>query len=682
MRTLAILVPLLVLTAAQPKVDPGRVAARRLNRAEYNYSVRDLLGVDLDPADDFPSDDSGYGFDNIADVLSLSPVLMENYLNAAEKVAHEAVFGPAPMQAASTRYSSLNRAEGSTGVRTGTDDTGLGLASALHARHKFPASATYKFVIYPGGVWPGATQKLHVGLWIDGGQVAAAETESGEQNGKRLELSVAITSGDHTVSASFLHLPELSGDTARISALEIGGPFDMAKGPSAESLRLVYTCGHLDGHHNPACARTIVAGLARRAFRRPVTAEEADRLSGLVARAQHDGGSFEDGIALAIQAILVSPNFLFRIEKIPSAGAAPAGPVPISQCEMASRLSYFLWSSIPDEPLLAAADRGALHKPDVLRAQIGRMLRDPKSARLAGNFAGQWLEIRALESVKPDRKKFPEFDDYVRFSMRRETELFFENIAGQDLSILDFIDAPYSFLNQRMAELYQVPGVTGAEFRKVDFSKTPPAAGDRRGVLTQASVLTVSSYGNRTSPVLRGKWILGELLDAAPPPPPPNVPNLDERAIGTEMSMRQQMEKHRTNPVCASCHALMDPLGFGLENYNAIGRWRTHDGSFAIDSSGKIRGREFHGAAGLEDVLRGDSAQFAACLARKLMIYALGRGLEASDQVAVADIVRRAAASRYRFRSLIDDIVASPEFQMQRGADDRAPSSVRAAPTR
>jgi hypothetical protein len=295
------------------------------------------------------------------------------------------------------------------------------------------------------------------------------------------------------------------------------------------------------------------------------------------------------------------------------------------------------------------------------------MLADPKSARLAENFAGQWLEIRRLESIQPDPQKFPEFDDYLRFSMRRETELFFDNVVRQDGSILDFIDGPYSFLNQRLAALYRVPGVTGAEFRKVDFTRTPPDAGPRGGVLTQASVLTVSSYANRTSPVLRGKWILQELLDAAPPPPPPDVPNLNEAAIGASMSLRQQMEKHRTNPVCSSCHAMMDPLGFGLENYNAIGAWRTADGAFPVDASGKLPGgRVFQGAAELEQVLRGQAPQFAACLARKLLTYALGRGLESSDQPAVANMVRRVAADGYRFSALVFEVASSPEFQSQR----------------
>jgi hypothetical protein len=667
-RSLAILIPLLALTAAQPKPEPGRVTARRLNRTEYNYSVRDLLGVDFHPADEFPADDSGYGFDNIADVLSLSPLLMENYLNAAEKIARQAVFGPPPMRPSMTRYGAVRRGANSTGIAPGSDETGLGLASSLHARHRFPVAANYKFTVVLDGAFQGGERKLRIGLWIDGVASGSTETASGTQNGKRLVISAPVTSGEHTISATFLQMFELTGNTARVSAVEVGGPFDIPSGPSPESLRAIYTCGHLDGHHNPSCARTIVGNLARRAFRRPLTPTEIDRFTALVGRAQQDGGKYEDGIALAIQAILVSPNFLFRIERSPAPAKVAAPPATrVGPYELASRLSYFLWSSIPDDQLLAAAASGSLTKPAVLRAQVARMMKDPRASRLAENFAGQWLEVRRLESIKPDPQKFPEFDDYLRFSMRRETELFFDNIVRQDASVLDFVDGAYSFLNQRLAALYHVTGVTGPEFRKIDFTKNPPADGPRGGVLTQASVLTVSSYANRTSPVLRGKWILQELLDAAPPPPPPDVPNLDEAAIGTSMSMRQQMEKHRTNAVCAACHSMMDPLGFGLENYNAIGRWRTKDGQFPVDASGKLPdGRTFQGAAELEHVLRGQSANFATCLTRKLMTYALGRGLESYDQPEVAAIVKRVGVEQYKFSALLNEVVSSPEFTMRR----------------
>jgi len=368
--------------------------------------------------------------------------------------------------------------------------------------------------------------------------------------------------------------------------------------------------------------------------------------------------------------MLVSPHFLFRIERGLPATKTEAGPAtgadaarPISEHELASRLSYFIWSSMPDDALLRCADQGILRQPEVLAAQVQRMLKDSKSRALVENFGGQWLELRKLESAKPDKGRFPSFDDYLLMSMRRETELFFENIVRQDLSILDFVDGNYTFLNERLAQLYKIPGISGPEFRKVDLTGV-----ERSGVLTQASVLTVSSYATRTSPVLRGKWILENFLNAPPPPPPPDVPNLDETQIGQSASLREQLEQHRQNPTCASCHARMDPLGFGLENFDAIGAWRTQDGKFPIDASGTLPdGRSFKGPQELKAILRADRAAFAEGLTEKLLIYALGRGLERYDRPTVKKITNRLAAENYRFSSLVLEIVKSLPFQMRRG---------------
>jgi hypothetical protein len=357
--------------------------------------------------------------------------------------------------------------------------------------------------------------------------------------------------------------------------------------------------------------------------------------------------------------MLVSPHFLFRIEK-----NRPEDVYPISQHELASRLSYFIWSSMPDDELLRAADQGSLRKPAVLAAEVRRMLRDPRSRALAENFGGQWLELRKLESVTPDRQRFPEFEEYLRMSMRQETELFFDSIVRQDRSILDFIDANYTFLNERLAQFYNIPGVKGPEFRQVLLD------GDtqRGGILTQASILTVSSYATRTSPVLRGKWILENILNAPPPPPPPGVPNLDETKVGSSASLRQQLEEHRKNATCASCHARMDPLGFGLENFDAIGAWRTHDGKFPIDASGTLPdGRSFQGPQELKAIIKADREAFVECLTEKLLTYALGRGLERYDRPAVKQIAARVAASDYRFSSLVLEIASSLPFQMRRG---------------
>jgi len=666
-----------LLSFAATHFEAGRVTAHRLNRSEYNYSVQDLLGVHFQPADDFPQDDSGYGFDNIGDVLSLSPLLMEHYLNAAEEVARLAVFGPSPLQATLIKFTAPRRGPAQVPVPapgTPYDTTGLSFHSAMHKLYRFPADGEYRFTPFVEGQAPDGTDALHIGIWIDGKLAATEETGPASQGRKRVEARARVTAGDHTISVTFLKLfdgsappqpPAEGTDSAaskplttnvRVASLELGGPFDSPTGPSPESRKLVFICNQ----QTPGCARTIVADLARRAFRSPPAPDEIEKLTRLVIVAQQRGASFAEGVGVAIEAMLVSPDFLFRIEK--DARVKKNGAYPLNDYELASRLSYFLWSSIPDEELLDCAASGKLRKPAVLEAQVRRMLDDPKSARLVENFGGQWLEIRRLESVKPDARKFPDFDDYLRYSMRRETELFFQDIIHNDRSILDFLDARYSFVNQRLAEFYGIPGVTGTEFRKVDLGDS-----HRGGVLTQASVLTVSSYANRTSPVLRGKWILENLLNAAPPPPPPDVPNLDEAAIGTSMSLRQQMEKHRTNPVCAGCHSMMDPLGFAMENYNGIGKWRTRDGRFPIDASGKLPdGQTFQGASGLEEILRGKAKAFARCLTEKMLTYALGRGLESYDNPTVDGIVNRVAEQQYRFSSLVMEVVKSFPFEYEK----------------
>ncbi|MFL6212400.1 MAG: DUF1592 domain-containing protein [Blastocatellia bacterium] len=700
--------------------DPGRVTARRLNRNEYNNTVRDLLGVDLRPADDFPQDDSGYGFDNIGDVLSLSPVLMEKYLAAAERVARAAVYGPELLKPTLARYRGQRVVPRPTPLFD-YDLTGLGLPNAVHATHRFPVEGEYIVRAFLDGARPAGSEPLQLCLWVDGQQakvitfdadrVASFAADRQEFNGMAQDFRVRLNAGDHWLAVSILKLyeglpPDYQGpapskrpkppppefrpppnapparveelrkefearraehvpaNAARVSAVEVGGPYNQAKGPQPASLKLIYACGHLDGHHQAGCAHKIVADLAHRAYRRPVTTPEVHQLASLISLARRQGDSFEEGVVLAIQAMLVSPHFLFRIERgVPASGQlANADARRLSDHELASRLSYFLWSSMPDDELLRCADQGKLSQPAVLAAQVQRMLKDNKSRALVENFGGQWLELRKLESVKPDRGRFPEFDDYLRMSMRRETELFFENLVRQDLSVLDFVDGNYSFVNERLARFYKIPNVSGPEFRKVDLTGSV-----RGGILTQASVLTVSSYATRTSPVLRGKWILENLLNAPPPPPPPDVPNLDEAKIGQAASMRVQLEEHRKNPTCASCHARMDPLGFGLENFDAVGAWRTQDGKFPIDASGTLPdGRSFKGPQELRAILRADRDAFAAALTEKLLTYALGRGLERYDRPAVKNISERLAAEDYRFSALVMEIVESLPFQMRR----------------
>jgi len=705
--------------------DPGRVTARRLNRTEYNNTVRDLLGVDIRPADDFPQDDAGYGFDNIADVLSLSPVLMEKYVSAADKVSRVALFGPPILKPTLTRLRSDGRKVRDAKTFPGDYDvTGLSLPNAFHTMYRVPVDGEYVVRVALAGLRPAGSEPISVTLWVDEHLVqtipfdlarsATFNDDRQDFGGQMVEFRTKLTQGDRHVAVAIPRIfeglpPRYNGpqpstrqipppreftppptatperiaqlkktfdDTqaelekipmngVRINTLDIGGPYSQATGPTRASLQRIYTCGHLNGVHTPMCARRIVTDFARRAFRRPVTAAELAPYIKLTEQAEKEEGSLAEGLAVGIQAILVSPDFLFRIERDRTAvGPKPAAHYPISQHELASRLSYFLWSSMPDAELRHAADMGTLRSPGMLSAQIRRMLRDPKANALAENFGGQWLQFRALESVTRDRDRYPDFEDYLRFSMRRETELFVEDVIHQDRKVLDFIDGNYSFLNERLARLYGVPDVSGPEFRRVDLSDTP-----RAGVLTQASVLTVSSYATRTSPVLRGRWVLDNLLDAPPPEPPPDVPNLNESEIGTAASMREQLEQHRKDPTCAACHRRMDPLGFGLENFDAIGAWRTMDGKFPIDATGTLPdGRKFNGPQELRSILRADHQAFEHCLTAKLLTYAIGRGLERYDKRTVSGIVSRLPEHEYRFSGLILEIVNSLPFQSRRAA--------------
>ncbi|HEX2456675.1 MAG TPA: DUF1592 domain-containing protein [Vicinamibacterales bacterium] len=701
--------------------DPGRVTARRLNRAEYNNTVRDLLGVDAHPADDFPQDDSGYGFDNIADVLSLSPALMEKYMTAAERVVRTALFGVPPLTPTLTRLRSEGRRNGEARAFPAQYDlSGLSLPNAFHAAYRAPAEADYIVRVGLGGLRPAGSAPILVTLWADEREVASLpfdadratrfDDDRQDFGGQALQFRIRLSAGDHDLAVAIPRIyeglpahyggpnpsarPEVPRkpfnppagasaeriaqmrkayderqgelnkiplDGVRVSTVDVGGPYAQVTGPSRESSKLIYVCGHRNGGHTASCATRIMTSLAGRAFRRPVASTEVARYVALVHRAQKDEASFEEGLAVGIQALLVSPDFLFRIERDrPAVSAAIAHP--ITQHELATRLSYFLWASMPDAALRRAADAGTLRNPGVLSAQVRRMLRDPKSHSLAEQFGGQWLQFRALESLTRNRERFPDFDDYLRMCMRRETERFVEYVIRNDRSIVDFIDAKYSFLNERLAKHYGIDGVTGPEFRRVDLTGTP-----RSGVLTQASVLTVSSYATRTSPVLRGKWILDNLLNAPPPDPPPDVPNLNEASIGTVASLRQQLEAHRTNPTCASCHRRMDPLGFGLENFDAVGAWRTIDGEFPIDATGFLPdGDEFNGPEQLRDVLVKQRQTFARCLTSKLMTYALGRGLQSYDTRTVSAIADRLPASEYRFSALVLEIVNSLPFQQRR----------------
>jgi hypothetical protein len=676
----------------QPSAAPARAVARRLNRAEYNNTVRDLLGVTVLPADDFPPDVPGDGFDTNGGALSVSPALVEKYLAAAEKVARAAVFGVEPLKPERVPHQPFFTADAfstNKSVQVDYDETGMSLPSALHVVQRFPADGEYAFRAILRGVRPAGSNPVELGFWIDGKLVHEAKVPvptrveggrgAGELNGLWAEFRTPVPAGEHWLSVTVLRTyeglpaaykgPKPSDSTARASRatdaffpmyLDVVGPYHQRKGPSEESVRKLFAGRPAGGPHDAASARAVLADLARRAFRRPVADTEVDDLVKLVTMVREDGGSFEDGLCLAIQRILISPHFLFRVERGPPAGTGE-DLYGISQHELATRLSYFLWSSMPDGELRHCADEGSLRRPDVLEAQVRRMLKDARAASLAENFGGQWLQTRALESHTPDRTRFPEFTDYTRMSMKKETDLFFEHVIREDRPILDFIDAPYSFLNQRLAEYYKVPGVKGHEFRQVDLTGT-----QRRGVLGHAGVLTVSSYANRTSPVLRGKWVLENLLNAPPPAPPAEVPSLDERPLGKSVSVRAQLERHRADPNCASCHARMDPLGFALEHFDAIGRWRDKDGDLPIDPSGTLPdGRSFQGFQDLLAILKADPDALTECLAEKMLTYALGRGLERCDRKAVKAIAERVAKDDHRFSALVLAIVRSAPFQMK-----------------
>jgi mono/diheme cytochrome c family protein len=648
---------------AAMKPDPGRVTARRLNRAEYTNTIRDLLAVDFRADRNFPTDDSGEGFDNIGDVLTVSPVLMEKYLAAAGRIAERAIATgslPKPVEVEySLRFKNLRRID----------------PSNVEATHRFDFDADYELKIGLPGQRAKDAPPVTLGLWIDGKLVQTTRVET-RPSGlvyfnpfSEERIRVPITEGDHTLRLGFIDDPfvktlpqdEIYKDSVNkwVGAVTVVGPF--ATSGEKPSRKKILVCDPASG---PRCVDRILATLARRAYRRPVTGAEVAALKRFVDMATADGQSVEQGIGLAIQAMLVSPHFLFHIERdlYPN---DPGRMHRVSDVELASRLSYFLWNSMPDDELLSLAERRRLSVPQVLDAQVARLLADPKSAAMAENFAGQWLEIRNLDTIKPDPQKFPAWTPELREAMKTETRMFFDTILRENRPIGDFIDARYTFLNELLAKHYGIDGVSGPEFRRVDLE-----TGERGGVLTHGSVLAVSSYPTRTSVVIRGKYILQNILGTPPPPPPADVPALDEQAVGTTASLRKQMETHRTNAICASCHSRMDPLGFALENYDAIGKWRTMDGGFPVDSSGILPGgKKFANSAEMRQILSERVPELTRTLTEKLLIYSLGRGLQRYDRPTVNGITKKVAASGYGFQTLVQEVVRSLPFQSRRAED-------------
>jgi mono/diheme cytochrome c family protein len=655
--------------------DPGRVTIRRLNRVEYDNTIRDLLGVDFHPADDFPSDDVGYGFDNIGDVLSLPPILMEKYLVAAETIAEQAVVSGSNARPLVKAYDASSLTAG--GGDLYDDARILGSDGEVAVAHDFPRDSSYIIRVRAYGQQAG-DEPAKMAIRVDGKALKTFEVAARAGAAGTYEHRETIRGGARRVGAAFLndfYDPDNPDAERRdrnlvVESIEIEGPLSSKDDPLPEShTRLIFRTP-TKPEEFPDCASAILEKFMTRAFRRPVTGGEVSKLVRLVEMARENGDNFERGIQLAVQAALVSPQFLFRVElyhpKRDKKGKVVKSETgaPLNAFEIASRLSYFLWSSMPDDELFMLARDGSLLKDDVLEAQVGRMIRDPKSRAFVENFAGQWLQLRLLKTANPDRGQYA-FDEPLREAMQRESELFFAGIMREDRSILEFLDSDYTFLNERLARHYGIPGVEGPEFRRVTLKGK-----ERGGLITQASVLTVTSNASRTSPVKRGKWVLEQILGAAPPPAPPNVPQLsDETKDVLSGTLRQRMEKHRSDPSCASCHSRLDPPGFGLENYDAVGAWRTKEGDFPIDASSSLpTGESFNGAAELKALLlKTRKDEFVACLAEKMLTYALGRGLEDYDACTVQNIAKDVSADGHRFSRMVLEIVKSDPFRKRRG---------------
>jgi mono/diheme cytochrome c family protein len=675
--------------AARP--DPGRPLLHRLNRAEYENAIRDLLAVDVDAASLLPPDDSAYGFDNISDVLGFSPSLQERYISAAQKISALAV-GSSDVKPGSETY----RVRQDLSQNQHIEGLPLGTVGGLSVRHTFPLDGDYVFQtrlyrtnlnIVRGLEYPTefevAIDGTRVHLVTIGGNADLASlfeqpTEAGDAVELRMRVRVPVKAGPHEVAATFVeNLPvqdavrlqsflRSSADNfdwagrPHIQMLTVAGPFNAAGPGDTPSRRRVFTCRPASRASELPCAKQIITTLARRAYRQPVSDADVRQILPFYEAGRRQG-TFETGIEKALQRILVSPRFVFRVERDP-VGLSAGTVHPVTDVELASRLSFFLWSSIPDDQLLRVAADGKLSNPATLDAQVQRMLADPKSHALVENFAGQWLHLRNVRSVLPNSDEFPDFDDNLRESFRRETELFFESIIREDRNVLDLLTAAYTFVNERLARHYGIPGVYGSRFRRVAVTDEA-----RKGLLGQGSILAVTSHAERTSPVVRGKWILENLLGTPVPPPPPDVPQLKENQEGEKpRTMREQMAEHRANPTCATCHKIMDPIGFALENFDAVGAWRTRDAGSPIDASGElVDGTKVDGVVTLRQALVGRPDVFTGVMTEKLLTYALGRGLDYHDMPAVRAIVRSAGQRGYRFSSIVSGIVHSTPFLMR-----------------
>ncbi len=676
---------------AELNPHPGRPALHRLNRTEYQNAIRDLLALEIDSTELLPADDIGYGFDNIGDVLNVSPLLLERYLSAASRISRIAI-GDTSLPVSYTTYEVPHGLAQLDRVNT---DMPFGSRGGATIAHHFPVDAEYVFTItlqrnqYNQILGQERERLLDLRLENERIELFTIPANRGlnmESDGvgpvvdSHLEIRVPVDAGTRTIAATFMQDRVIqegiftnsgthSGERKffeGLGSISIAGPYAV-KGPGDTASRdRIFVCYPTAPAEEAVCAEEIVSTLARRAYRRPVTEEDLSPLLEFYQQRAEEGG-FENGIRLALQTILVSPEFLFRMEFDPP-GVEPGSAYPISDLELASRLSFFLWSTLPDDELLVLAEAGRLSDPDILEAQVLRMLGDTRSQELIENFAGQWLFLRNIERVEPDPVAFPDFDDNLRHAMQREVELLVEGTFREDQSVVDLLDADYTFVNERLARHYGIEGIYGSEFRRIALNDER-----RYGLLGKASILTVTSYPNRTAPTIRGKWVLEQILGTPPPPPPPNVPSLAESDETRVLTMRERMEQHRANPACAVCHRMMDPLGFALENFDGIGRWRETTGGSPIDSTGVLPdGTNFDGPAGLRDILLSRQELFVETFTERLLTYALGRGVEQYDHPVIRKIVREAADDDYRWSSIILGIVRSTPFQMRSAADEPA----------
>jgi mono/diheme cytochrome c family protein len=676
--------------AASASPNPGRPMLHRLNRAEYANAIRDLLHLEVDTATLLPPDDSAFGFDNVADVLGVSPSLQERYLSAASKISALAI-GDVNTRPASETY----RVRQDLSQNQHIDGLPFGTIGGLRISHFFPVDGDYdiKTTLYRTNlnIVRGLEYPNEFEIAIDGRPVHHATiggqedlaalfqkpTDTGDAVEARMRAKVAVTAGSHDVTVTFIgNLPvedtqrlqtflRSSADnfdwTGRphIQTVAISGPFAVTGPGNSESRAEVFSC-HPGGTVTEArCSRQILSRLARRAYRRPAGEADLKPILQFYDEGREKGG-FDAGIARGLERILASPLFVFRVESDPERVAAGTA-YRISDVELASRLSFFLWSSIPDEELLAVAEQGRLRNDLVLAKQIDRMLADPKADALITNFAGQWLQLRNVRSVQPNSDLYPDFDDNLRQGFRRETELLFDSIVREDRPVLDLLTADYTFVNERLARHYGIPGIYGSRFRRV-----PVKDEARRGLLGQGAILAVTSHAERTSPVLRGKWVLDNLLGLPVPPPPPDVNTNLPQSADAPKTLRAQMEAHRSSPVCASCHRVMDPIGFAMENFDPVGGWRSREPGGPIDASGQLAdGTRINGVVELRKAILARPDMFVGTMTEKLLIYALGRGLDTYDMPVVRRIVKDARQENYRFSSIVRGIIRSTPFQMR-----------------